>query len=90
MGQVTIHLVLFGWVIFRSDSLFTFSRIMQNLFQFTLHIPNLEIWIIVFLLLFYLYELISFKFVENIKLSWFKTFPMIQGTLTAIIILFVY
>ncbi|MBK8394819.1 MAG: hypothetical protein IPL26_06170 [Leptospiraceae bacterium] len=87
---VTIHLVLFGWVIFRSDSLFTFSRIMQNLFQFTLHIPNLEIWIIVFLLLFYLYELISFKFVENIKLSWFKTFPMIQGTLTAIIILFVY
>ena len=87
---VTLHLVLFGWIIFRSDSWLTFSRIIENLFQFSIHIPNLEIWIIVFLILFYLYELIAFRFIETLKMIWFKCPSVFQGFFAAVAILFAY
>ena len=87
---VTLHLVLFGWVIFRCDSWLTFSKLLHNLFQFSISYSNLEVWIIAFLVIFYLYELMKLQIVEKLEFIWFKAPSVLQGFGAACIILCVY
>jgi D-alanyl-lipoteichoic acid acyltransferase DltB (MBOAT superfamily) len=90
LRAVTLHLVLFGWIIFRSDSWFTFSRIMQNLFTFSQHTNNLEMWIVCFLVIYYLYELFYLKLIGYLRLVWYKSPVAIQGFFACILILCAY
>jgi alginate O-acetyltransferase complex protein AlgI len=90
LRAVTLHLVLFGWIIFRSDSWFTFSRILQNLSGLSYHTNNLETWIVCFLVLYYLYELFHAKLIGYFRLVWYKSPVVIQGFFACLFILFAY
>ena len=90
LRAVTLHLVLFGWIIFRSDSWFTFSRILQNLSGLSYHTNNLETWIVCFLVLYYLYELFHAKLIGYLRLVWYKSPVVIQGFFACLSILFAY
>jgi D-alanyl-lipoteichoic acid acyltransferase DltB (MBOAT superfamily)/lysophospholipase L1-like esterase len=90
MRAVTLHLVLFGWVIFRSDSWLTFSRVLENVSRLSFHTANLEMWIICFLAIYYFYELFYAKLVGRMQFVWYKSPSIIQGIFAAILILTAY
>ncbi len=90
MRAFTLHLVLFGWIIFRSDSWFTFSRVLQNLSQLSFHTANLETWIICVLVFYYFYELFYAKLVGRMQFTWYKSPSILQGFFAAVLILTAY
>lgn len=90
MRAVTLHFVLIGWIIFRSDSWLTFNKVIQNLFAMNLQIHNLEIWILYFLIFYYLYEWIGLNVLEKLKMLWCKSPLVVQGFLAGITILISY
>ncbi|MCP5497268.1 MAG: hypothetical protein H7A23_22170 [Leptospiraceae bacterium] len=87
---ITLHLVLFGWWIFRSDSYETFSGIWTVISKGTASMANLEwttVWVI---LLSYFY----YTFLKNLKMKlqnlWLRIGVVLQALTVVVVIALLY
>ncbi len=87
---ITLHAVLFGWIIFRSDSWGTFTGIMNSLLQLKGGAPNVGALLAGVMVLFYALHFTPVNWKERLKASWGKLPATAQGLAAACVTLFIY
>lgn len=87
---VTLHAVLFGWIIFRSDSWETFTGIMGSLFQLKAGAPNVGIVLVLVMGAWYAIHFTPIPWKEKLKSSWAALPATVQGLAASCVTLFIY
>ncbi len=87
---ITLHAVLFGWIIFRSDSWDTFAGIMSSLFRLKAGAPNVDIVLVLVLAAFYALHYTPVRWKESLKLTWGRLPATAQGLAASCVTLFIY
>ena len=87
---VTLHLVLFGWIIFRSDSWGTFTGILNSLFQLKAGAPNVGIVLVAVMAAFYALHFTPIDWKDRLKSAWAGLPATLQGLIAACVTLFLY
>ncbi|OHD62953.1 MAG: hypothetical protein A2176_04840 [Spirochaetes bacterium RBG_13_51_14] len=87
---ITLHIVLFGWIIFRSGSWDTFTGVLHSLFQLKAGAPNVGAAVVAVMAAFYAlhYSPISWK--ERLRMRWAALSPAAQGIMAACLTVFLY
>jgi alginate O-acetyltransferase complex protein AlgI len=86
----TLHLVLFGWIIFRSDSWGTFTGILHSLFQLKAGAPNVGIALMAVMAAFYAIHFTPIVWKDRLKSAWAGLPATMQGLIAACVTLFLY
>jgi D-alanyl-lipoteichoic acid acyltransferase DltB (MBOAT superfamily)/lysophospholipase L1-like esterase len=86
----TLHLVLFGWIIFRSDSWGTFTGILHSLFQLKAGAPNVGIVLVAVMAAFYGIHFTPIDWKERLKSAWAGLPATLQGLIATCVTLFLY
>lgn len=86
---LSLHLVLFGWIIFRSDSLETFEGFFSTLFNHT-SIWNPDYTILMVIFFGYLFCLFPKKLFRKIQYIWLKSPIIFQSGLAASLTILLY
>jgi D-alanyl-lipoteichoic acid acyltransferase DltB (MBOAT superfamily) len=86
----TLHLVLFGWIIFRSDSWSTFTGILHSLFQLKVGAPNVGIAIVAVMAAFYALHFTPIAWKERLKTAWTGLPAAAQGLAAACVTVLLY
>ncbi len=87
---ITLHAVLFGWIIFRSDSWETFTGIMGSLFQLKVGAPNVGIVLVLVMAAWYAIHFTPIPWKEKLKSSWGALPATVQGLAASCVTLFIY
>jgi alginate O-acetyltransferase complex protein AlgI len=87
---VTLHCVLFGWIIFRSDSWGTFTGILHSLFQLKAGAPNVGVVLVAVMAAFYALHFTPIDWKERLKSTWTGLPATMQGAIAACVTLFLY
>ncbi len=87
---VTLHLVLFGWIIFRSDTWETFTGILNSLTEFSAGAPNIGSALVSVILFAYGYHFTPIAWRERLTNIWKEQPAIIQGIAAAVLTLVVY
>ena len=80
---ITLHAVLFGWIIFRSDSWETFTGVMRSLLQLKTGAPNVGALLVGVMALFYAAHYTPFAWKERLKTGWAGLPATVQGLVAA-------
>lgn len=86
----TVHIVLFGWIIFRSDSWSTFAGILNSLFRFTPGAPNVGVLLLAVMGLFYAMHFTPLSWKESMKNAWSRMPATLQGAAASAVMIFLY
>ncbi len=87
---VTLHAVLFGWIIFRSDSWETFTGILNNLAEFSAGAPNVGFLLVSIIVVAYGYHFTPPEWKERLRNYWEVQPPYLQGLVAAAMTFLVY
>ncbi len=87
---LTLHAVLFGWIIFRSDSWETFNGIMKSLAGLKAGAPNVGILLVLVMAAFYALHYTPVRWKEGLKSAWGKLPATAQGLAASCVTLFIY
>ncbi|HNW31032.1 MAG TPA: hypothetical protein PKN50_21325, partial [Spirochaetota bacterium] len=86
----TLHAVLFGWIIFRSDSWETFAGIMNSLFRMKAGAPNVGIFLVLVMAGFYALHYTPLRWKESLRSAWGRMPATVQGLAASCVTLFIY
>ncbi len=75
----TLHIIIIGWILFRSGSLETYFSIWNRLFKLETQFVNQEVWVIAFLILFFIYQFFQNSIMLKIRIRWLQFTPFIHG-----------
>jgi len=87
---ITLHAVLFGWIIFRSDSWDTFAGIMNSLLQLKAGAPNVGVLLILAMAGFYALHYTPLRWKDSLKSAWGRMPATVQGLAASCVTLFIY
>jgi D-alanyl-lipoteichoic acid acyltransferase DltB (MBOAT superfamily)/lysophospholipase L1-like esterase len=86
----TLHAVLFGWIIFRSDSWETFAGIMNSLFRMKAGAPNVGVFLVLVMVGFYTLHYTPLRWKESLRSAWGRMPATVQGLAASCVTLFIY
>jgi len=87
---ITLHAVLFGWIIFRSDSWDTFTAVMRSLVQLRAGAPNVGALLVGVMAAFYALHFTPVAWKEWLKSQWAGLPATLQGLVAACVTIFLY
>lgn len=87
---VTLHAVLFGWIIFRSDSWDTFTGILHSLFRMQTGAPNVGLPLVLVMAGFYALHFTPLRWKESLGSVWGRAPATVQGLAASCVTLFIY
>lgn len=87
---VTLHAVLFGWIIFRSDSWETFTGILRSLVRFSAGAPNVGVTLIAVMVIFYVLHYTPVAWKERLQKTWAALPATVQGVAASCITLVLF
>ncbi len=86
----TLHVVLFGWIIFRSDSWETFTAVLRSLSRLEAGAPNVGALLAGVMALFYAVHYTPVAWKERLKAAWAGFPATVQGCAAACITILLY
>lgn len=87
---ITLHLILFGWILFRSDSYEKFTSIIDSIANFTTGTANLDTTLLLVILIAYAYSLFQWKLKEKFLNLWNLQPFLFQGFAFSLLIILLY
>jgi len=81
---VTFHLIVFGWILFRSNNLEQFYKIIDNIQKQDWNYPNLDYKIIYIIIIFFIIHLTPVTYKESILKKWIGLSGSLQGIILTI------
>ncbi|MBP7734972.1 MAG: hypothetical protein KA369_03275 [Spirochaetes bacterium] len=87
---ITLHAVLFGWIIFRSDSWETFTGILNSLVRIKAGAPNVGIVLVLVMAAFYAIHFTPVAWKERLRSSWAAMPATVQGLAASCVTFFIY
>jgi alginate O-acetyltransferase complex protein AlgI len=86
----TLHIIIIGWILFRSGNLETYFSIWNRLFKLETQFVNQEVWVIAFLILFFIYQFFRNSIMLKIRILWQQFWPFVHGISLAFCIFSIY
>jgi alginate O-acetyltransferase complex protein AlgI len=87
---ITLHIVLFGWILFRSDSWATFTGILSSLAKWTAGAPNVGMLPVILIVAWYALHFTPVGWKERLRRRWTLLPAALQGCIASCITVFLY
>jgi len=87
---ITLHIVLFGWIIFRADSWENFTAVMRSLVQLKGGAANVGALLAGVMAVFYAAHYTPIAWKDRLKAAWANLPPAMQGLAAAGVTIFLY
>ena len=87
---ITLHIVLFGWIIFRADSWENFTAVMRSLVQLKGGAANVGALVACVMAMFYAAHYTPIAWKDRLKAVWADLPPAMQGLAAAGVTIFLY